>query len=95
MASHDEAARHVDALSAVAAVCLLAIYGAWLWGYLRRRCRARPPTQRPAAGAASVRGSVGLLAVAGIGAAFASDWFVSALEPAIDRSASRRRSPAS
>ena len=26
VASHDEAARHVDALSAVAAVCLLAIY---------------------------------------------------------------------
>src|SRR3954466_14045817 len=35
VASHDEAAKHVDALSAVAAVCLLAIYGAWLWGYLR------------------------------------------------------------
>src|SRR3954471_12448270 len=35
VASHDEAARHVDTLSAVAAVCLLAIYGAWLWGYLR------------------------------------------------------------
>jgi len=28
--------------------------------------------------------SVALLAVAGVGAAFASDWFVSALEPAID-----------
>src|SRR5215212_6440468 len=32
VASHDEASRHVDALSAVGAVCLLAIYGAWLWG---------------------------------------------------------------
>src|SRR4051794_31737323 len=35
VASHDEASRHVDALSAVGAVCLLAIYGAWLWSYLR------------------------------------------------------------
>src|SRR3954471_23592788 len=35
VASHDEASKHVVALSAVAAVCLLAIYGAWLWGYLR------------------------------------------------------------
>src|SRR4051794_18618256 len=35
VAAHDEAARHVDALSAVAAVALLAIYGAWLWPYLR------------------------------------------------------------
>src|SRR5215212_6536635 len=44
VASHDEAARHVDSLSAVASICLLAIYGASL----------------------------------------ASDWFVSALEPAIE-----------
>ena len=35
VASHTEASRHVDSLSAIAAVCLLAIYGAWLWGYLR------------------------------------------------------------
>src|SRR3954447_7168093 len=35
VASHDEASRHVDALSAVAAVFLLAIYGACLWSYLR------------------------------------------------------------
>src|SRR3954453_12701850 len=35
VAAHDEASRHVDALSAVAAICLLAIYAAWLWGYLR------------------------------------------------------------
>src|SRR5215213_8158663 len=35
VASHDEAARHVDSLSAVASICLLAIYGAWLWSYLR------------------------------------------------------------
>src|SRR4051795_8119768 len=35
VASHDEAARHVDALSAVAAVALLAVYAAWLWSYLR------------------------------------------------------------
>src|SRR3954453_10110609 len=35
VASHDEASRHVDALSAVAAICLLAIYAAWLVPYLR------------------------------------------------------------
>src|SRR4051794_30074239 len=31
--AHDEASHHVDALSAIAAICLLAIYGAWLWSY--------------------------------------------------------------
>jgi Ca2+:H+ antiporter len=82
VAAHDEASRHVDALSAVAAVCLLAIYGAWLWGYLR----SDEPTEAAPAGhvAVPLAVSVVLLAAAGAGAAFASDWFVHALEPAIE-----------
>ena len=85
VASHDKAARHVDALSAVAAVCLLAIYGAWLWSYLRSDEPREPAHESPPGGRAPVpfAVSVVLLAVAGAGAAFASDWFVSALEPAI------------
>ena len=83
VASHDEAARHVDALSAVASVCLLAIYGAWLWSYLRSD---EPREEAHAAGGRAVplAVSVVLLAAAGGGAAFASDWFVAALSPAID-----------
>jgi Ca2+:H+ antiporter len=84
VASHDEAARHVDTLSAVAAVCLLAIYVAWLLPYLRSESpveAAHAPRQEHAALPLAVSGA--LLAVAGVGAAFASDWFVSALEPAI------------
>src|SRR4051812_39480800 len=77
VASHDEASHHVDALSAIAAVCLLAIYGAWLWGYLRsdqpREAAHETEAEPPAVPFAL---SVGLLAVAGAGAAFASDWFV-------------------
>jgi Ca2+:H+ antiporter len=85
VASHDEAARHVDSLSAVAAVCLLAIYGAWLWSYLRSDEPREAAHEQPAHGAtASLGVSIALLAAAGAGAAFASDWFVSALEPAID-----------
>src|SRR3954453_4887037 len=84
VASHDEAAKHVDALSAVAAVCLLAIYGAWLWSYLRSDEPREEAHESPAAHAAVPLGvSVVLLAAAGAGAAFASDWFVSALQPAI------------
>ena len=85
VASHDEASRHVDALSAIAAVSLLAIYGAWLWGYLRSDEPREAAHETTAARAKVPFGvSVALLAVAGVGAAFASDWFVSALEPAID-----------
>ena len=83
VATHDEASRHVDALSVIAAVCLLAIYGAWLWGYLRSDEPREEAHEPPAAPAVPFALSVVLLAVAGAGAAFASDWFVNALEPAI------------
>jgi Ca2+:H+ antiporter len=85
VAVHDEASRHVVALSAVAAVCLLAIYGAWLWSYLRADEPLEEAHELAAPGAAvPLAVSVVLLAAAGIGAAFASDWFVAALQPAID-----------
>src|SRR3954451_17849213 len=84
VAAHDEASRHVDALSAVAALCLLAIYGAWLWSYLRSDEPREEAHESPAAHAAVPLGvSVVLLAAAGGGAAFASGWVVSALQPAI------------
>jgi Ca2+:H+ antiporter len=68
----------------VAAVCLLAIYGAWLWSYLRSD-EPREEAHEPSAAPAVPLGlSIILLAVSGAGAAFASDWFVAALEPAIE-----------
>src|SRR5215213_6673799 len=85
VASHDEAAKHVDALSVVAAICLLAVYGAWLWSYLRSDEPREEAHATPASHVAVPLGvSVALLAAAGAGAAFASDWFVSALQPAIE-----------
>jgi Ca2+:H+ antiporter len=78
-----KAAAHVSAFSAVAAVALLAVYATWAWGYLR----SDGPRTELAAGAQGPRVpfavSVTLLAVAGVGAAFVSDWFIHALEPAI------------
>jgi Ca2+:H+ antiporter len=82
VASHDEASKHVTALSAVAAACLLLVYGAWLWAYLRSD---EPAEEAHAPQAAAPLGvAVALLAVSGVGAAFTSDWFVGALQPAID-----------
>src|SRR3954471_2337922 len=83
VASHDEASRHVVALSAVAAVCLLCIYVAWLVPYLRSD-EARDEAHESPHTAVPFALSVILLALAGVGAAFASDWFVSSLEPAIE-----------
>ena len=83
-----KAASHVQALSAIAAVGLLAAYATWAWGYLRSDTPS-PDPEREAEGdetqgrRAPIGVSVALLAVAGAGAAFASDWFIHALEPAI------------
>ncbi len=79
----DPASRHELAISIVGAVVLLAIYAAWLWGYLRdgdgeASVEASPTTL-------SFPAAIGLLVVAGIGAALVSDWFVAALDPAVHR----------
>jgi Ca2+:H+ antiporter len=58
---------------------LLAVYGVWLFFYLRDAEGGKPVTPR-----VPLRLSVGLLAVAGVAAAFVSDWFVGSLGPAIE-----------
>jgi Ca2+:H+ antiporter len=81
---HDSAGRHVKTFSAVAAIALLAVYATWAWGYLR----SDAPSPQPEEGAAGPRVPLGvsvtLLALGGVGAAFVSDWFIHALEPAIE-----------
>jgi Ca2+:H+ antiporter len=82
--SHEEAAKHVKTLSAIAAVCLLAVYGAWLWSYLRSD-EAVEPAHEQVGEPVPLGLSLGLLGIAGVGAAFVSDWFVDALQPAIEK----------
>ena len=83
------------AISAVGAVALLAVYAVWLWGYLRSGGpQSRRSSSRRRGSAASASRSA-LLAVAGVGAAFVSDWFVDALDPAVEALGISRRSPGS
>ncbi len=75
----DEASKHQVAISAIGAVVLLSVYSVWVFFYLRDRegthaAQARVPLPL----------AVGLLATAGVAAALVSDWFVGALEPAIE-----------
>jgi Ca2+:H+ antiporter len=76
----DRASRHVVGISAIGAVVLLLVYGAWLWSYLRapgeELAASRPRVALSAA--------IGLLAVSGAGAALVSEWFVGALDGAIE-----------
>jgi Ca2+:H+ antiporter len=78
----DRASAHEVAISVIGAGCLLAVYAAWLWSYLRT-----PDAQDAGAPAHAVVHSlafgIGILAVAGVAAAFVSDWFVAALDPAV------------
>jgi Ca2+:H+ antiporter len=84
--SHDPASHHIEAISIVGAICLLVVYLAWVVPYLRAdaahpsQAPGEPPPEAPRFGLAA---SMVLLAIAALGAAFVSDWFINALAPAI------------
>ena len=80
----DRASEHQVAISAIGAVCLLVVYAAWLWSYLRVPGGGEPAIEQSAHEALPLRFAIGLLALAGVGAAFVSDWFVDALDPAVE-----------
>ena len=77
--SSTQASHHIQGLSIVGAVCLLFVYGVWAWGYLRSDV---PPDD---AGTARlpIELAIGLLVAGAAGAAFVSDWFIHALDPAV------------
>ncbi len=80
VSSHDPASHHTKTISIIGAVAILIVYGSWLLQYLRAGAVS---AQDPGAGQVPISVSVALLAVAGIGSAFVSDWFVHALQPTI------------
>jgi Ca2+:H+ antiporter len=81
LGSSDPASHHVKGVSTIGAICLLAVYLAWVIPYVR--------SGRAAAGSGGAGArvplwlSATLLGLAGVGSAFVSDWFIHALEPAI------------
>ena len=79
LSSHDPASHHVTAVSTVAAVALLAVYATWVVPYIRNE----EPVEAEEGGRELLPLAVALviLAVAGVGSAFVSDWFIKALEP--------------
>jgi Ca2+:H+ antiporter len=79
--THDRASHHVQAISIAGAIALLVTYGAWLVDYLRSDTTVEP--SHAAETLISMPVALGLLAASGVGAAFVSDWFVSALTPAM------------
>ncbi len=79
-AGHNSAHLHTETISIVGAAALLLVYAVWLPHYLRSGAAA--VVAGPAA-RMSMPVSFGLLLAGGAGSAFASDWFIHALEPTI------------
>jgi Ca2+:H+ antiporter len=81
----DRASHHQLEISAAGAVVLLAVYGTWLWSYLRNDIQREEGGAKAEHGVAlSLTAALVILAIAGVGAAFVSDWFIASLNPAID-----------
>ena len=80
----DSASHHQVEISVVGAICLLIVYAAWLVGYLRSDRTSEAALVEPKHGALPFQAAIVLLAVSGIAAAFVSDWFVHALDPAVE-----------
>jgi Ca2+:H+ antiporter len=79
-ATDDKASHHVTAISIVGALTLLVTYGVWLYDYIRSDVKPEVAHAEPQI---SLTVALVLLAVAGVGAAFVSDWFIKALTPAM------------
>jgi Ca2+:H+ antiporter len=96
-ALHTPAATHERTVSVVVSVVMLALFGLSLPATLLRSAKqnrgspiAANPDSAAAASKAAMHGewplamAIGMLAATGVGAAFVSEWFVSALQPAMD-----------
>jgi Ca2+:H+ antiporter len=79
--ARDAASHHTKTISIIGAVAILAVYATWLLQYLRSDELPGEAAGKPRLSTAV---SVVLLACAGGGSAFVSDWFVHALQPTIN-----------
>jgi Ca2+:H+ antiporter len=79
----DRASRHQVTISVIGAVALLTVYAVWLLDYLRSDGPREEAHSGHARGALPFKIALAVLAVSGVAAAFVSDWFVQALDPAV------------
>jgi Ca2+:H+ antiporter len=84
IASSDKASHHIKGISTVGAICLLVVYATWAWGYLRSETSVTESGAREERARIAFPAALVLLGVAGVGAAFVSDWFVHSLDGAVE-----------
>jgi Ca2+:H+ antiporter len=83
LSTHDPASEHAVTISAIGAVLILLVYAAWLANYLRAGAGQEPAMGAEHEAALSFGTGLAVLALAGVGAAFTSEWFVSVIDPAV------------
>jgi Ca2+:H+ antiporter len=79
----DRASSHQVAISVIGASVMLAVYGIWLFGYLRSDEPREEANTGDARTTLPFKAAIGVLAVSGVAAALVSEWFVDALDPAV------------
>jgi Ca2+:H+ antiporter len=79
----DAAADNAETISVIGAVLILVLYGGWIANYLRAAADEKP-TIDVKHGSIGFRAGIAVLALAGVAAAFTSEWFVSVIDPATE-----------
>ena len=80
---HTTAERHINSLNIFVAIVLLVLFGASIYFFLKGDKAVVAPHEEGESKAWSLPVTLVVLAVAGVGAAFVSEWFVEALQPAM------------
>jgi Ca2+:H+ antiporter len=80
----DRASEHAVTISAIGAVLILLVYGAWIVNYLRAGAGQEAAMGEDHAPPMSFGAGLTVLALAGVAAAFTSEWFVSVIDPAVE-----------
>jgi len=79
----DRASDNAMTISVIGALLILAVYGAWLMNYLRAGSEQEPAIEEEHAPPLGFGVGIGVLALAGVAAAFVSEWFVAVIDPAV------------
>jgi len=80
----DRAADNAETISVIGAILILCVYGAWLANYLRAGAEQEPAIDEGHAPPLAFSAGVVVLALAGVAAAFTSEWFVAVIDPATE-----------
>jgi Ca2+:H+ antiporter len=79
----DRASDNAMTISVIGALLILAVYGAWLANYLRAGAAQEPAISEEHAPPLGFGVGIGVLTLAGVAAAFVSEWFVAVIDPAV------------